>query len=127
MNLRQSDYFVEGLGNVMSLADLAEPGRPVSQTINFTQTASFVGVHDSCCPQSYFVDASDGDKVVYLWPAADMEGEEVEVKKIDINGSTTVTVEPWLDETIDGHDRIIIGLSEACLSIRSDGTQWWIV
>jgi predicted RNA binding protein with dsRBD fold (UPF0201 family) len=63
---------------------------------------------------------------VTLPMAGAYNGVRFHVKKIDATANT-VTIDGNGSETIDGSATAVITITNVCLTVLSDGTQWWIV
>lgn len=74
----------------------------------------------------YVCDATGGNITVSLPMAGAYKGVMFSIKKTDASGNT-VTVDGNGAETIDGSATAVISLQNGSLTVRSDGTQWWIV
>jgi hypothetical protein len=72
------------------------------------------------------MDATDGDRTVFLLTAAGREGRLAEVKKTD-SSANTVKIDPTGSETIDGSSSIVLTQKNAMRAMRSDGTNWRLV
>ena len=71
------------------------------------------------------VDATGGARTVNLKAATNMAGKVYVIKKIDA-GVNAVTVDPNGAETIDGAATYALALQWASVTIRCDGTAWYI-
>lgn len=69
-------------------------------------------------------DATAGNIVVSLPPAASKEGLEIIVKKIS-DPPRTVTIQANGSEAIDGAPNVTLTVKNEALHIMSDGTAWW--
>lgn len=74
----------------------------------------------------YLCDATSGGITVTLPMAGAYKGVRFYVKKIDATANT-VTIDGNASETIDGSATQTITAQYVCLTVMSDGTQWWIV
>lgn len=72
------------------------------------------------------VDATSGNISVFLPPADEMTGVELEVKKID-SSANTVTVNPNSTEVIDDSTTLVIVSQYDAPKFVSDGNKWWII
>jgi len=72
------------------------------------------------------VDASGGDKTVFLLTAAGREGREVFIKKTD-SSENLVVIDPKDSETIDSSSTISLTQKDACRGMMSDGTNWRLI
>lgn len=75
---------------------------------------------------SLFVDATAGAITVNLPKAAESNGRILNIKKIDASGNA-VTIDGDGAETIDGAATAVIALQWVCITVQSDGTQWFII
>ena len=71
------------------------------------------------------IDATGGARTVNLLPAAYVVDRVYTVKKVDA-GVNAVTVDPSGAETIDGAATYALALQWASVTIRCDGTAWFI-
>lgn len=72
------------------------------------------------------VDASGGNRIITLPPAADARFRTYNIKKIDATANT-VTIDGNGAETIDDAVTQVISTQYTSLQIISDGVSWWIV
>tara|TARA_Y100000296_G_C5130860_1_gene235472 strand:+ start:794 stop:1189 length:396 start_codon:yes stop_codon:yes gene_type:complete len=91
------------------------------EVVSMTATYSMVDI-DSLI----LMDATDGDRTVFLLTAAGREGRLAEVKKTD-SSANTVKIDPTGSETIDGSSSIVLTQKNAMRAMRSDGTNWRLV
>jgi hypothetical protein len=71
-------------------------------------------------------DATTGNIVLDLPPAATNSGALVTVKKLD-SSVNTVTVEGNGAETVEGVANKVLTAQYETLRIMCDGTSWWII
>ena len=71
-------------------------------------------------------DATSAAFTVTLPVAADNIGKTYHIKKIDISANA-ITVDGNGSETIDDGATAIITTQYECITVVSDGTEWWIV
>lgn len=69
------------------------------------------------------MDATDGDRTVFLPSAKAREGRKAGVKKID-SSANLVVIDPDGTETIDGSTTISLTSENAYREMVSDGTNW---
>ena len=74
----------------------------------------------------HMVDASSGPQTISLPPAADMEGQKVNIKKID-STSNYVTIDADGSETIDDQLTQVLTDPYTSITVLSDGTEWFII
>lgn len=72
------------------------------------------------------VDATSGAVTITLSPAADLVDTPVHVKKIDAS-AFAVIIEGDGAETIDDQLNATITAQYVCITVVSDGTEWWIL
>ena len=72
------------------------------------------------------VDATSGEVTITLPPAADLVDTPVHVKKIDAS-AFAVIIEGDGSETIDDQLNATFSDQYTCLTLVSDGTEWWIL
>ena len=73
-----------------------------------------------------FCDATSGNITVTLPAAASNTGRMYRIKKTD-SSSNTVTIDGNGSETIDDATTLVITAQYECISIMSDGAEWWII
>jgi hypothetical protein len=88
----------------------------------FDETATFTVGHQGL----YLVDATAGAVTVNLPAAASSQGYSVTVKKTD-SSVNAVTLDGDTTETIDGATTYALSTQYDSVSIRCDGTEWFIV
>lgn len=88
----------------------------------FDETATFTVGHQGL----YLVDATAGAVTVNLPAAASSSGYSVTVKKTD-SSVNAVTLDGDTTETIDGATTYALSAQYDSVSIRCDGTEWFIV
>ena len=71
-------------------------------------------------------DATAGDILISLPPAASEKGREIIVKKIS-DPPHSVTLDPNGSEEIDGNPNATLNVKNQTIHIVSDGTAWWII
>jgi hypothetical protein len=71
-------------------------------------------------------DATDGVFSVYLPAAADSLGRVLNFKKID-SSVNAVTIDANGAETIDDALTFVLASQYDCVTITSDGTEWWVI
>lgn len=74
----------------------------------------------------YLCNATSGAITVSLPPAAAYSGYRFYIKKVDATANT-VTIDGDGAETIDGAATQVIAVPMLCLTVVSDGSNWWIV
>lgn len=99
------------------LAQTLQPFHPVAVTGNTTVSSTY---------GFYLCDATGGSLTVTLPMAGAYKGVRFYIKKVDATGNT-VTIDGNGSETIDGAATQVIAIPMVCLTVVSDGTQWWIV
>ncbi len=72
------------------------------------------------------VDANSAPVTVTLPPAADQPNCEISVKKTDASANA-VTVDGYSTETIDGSATYSLTTQYQSVTVKSNGTAWWIV
>lgn len=72
------------------------------------------------------VDATSAAITVTLPAAASYLGRIYYVKKID-SSANAVTIDGSGSETIDDQLTAVISIQYTCLTLFSDGTEWWII
>lgn len=72
------------------------------------------------------VNATSGAVTVTLPAAASYKGRHYYIKKID-SSINTVTIDGNGSETIDDQLTAVISVQYTCLTIFSDGAEWWII
>lgn len=81
--------------------------------------------------RTVLMNASVGNRIVSLPSAGitgtiDLRGHQFDIKKIDATANT-VTVTPAGAETIDGAAVQVLNVQYQSISIKSDGSNWWII
>lgn len=74
----------------------------------------------------YLCDATSGSLTVTLPAAGAYKGQRFYIKKVDATANT-VTIDGDGSETIDGAATAVIAVPMTCLTVVSDGSNWWIV
>ena len=77
-------------------------------------------------PHIVFCDASTGGFTVTLPSALSCCGKSFIIKKIDLT-MNTVTIDPYLSQTIDGSLVYYMGTSMQSIEVVSNGTSWYII
>lgn len=72
------------------------------------------------------MDATDGDRTVFLPTAVGREGRRAGVKKTDTSANL-VTIDPNGSETIDGETTLKLASPQAYREMQSDGVNWILV
>ena len=72
------------------------------------------------------VDATSGNIVISLPPAATVSGKLYNVKKID-NTSNSITIDPDGSELIDNGATLSTNIQYENFTIVCDGTKWWVL
>lgn len=99
------------------ISDISQPFHvSPSQTATFTVSEVF---------GFYPVDASASAVTANLPPAAAHTSKRYAIKKVDSSGNA-VTIDGADSETIDGATTQVITTQYVCITVVSDGTQWWI-
>lgn len=70
-------------------------------------------------------DATGGAFTVTLLPAADARGRDYTIKKIDATANVTVAADG--SETIDGAASVTLSTQWQAVTVRSNGTAWFVV
>ncbi len=99
------------------LAQVSQPFHAIRLTANHTADRTY---------GFYLCDASGGGFTVSLPMAGAYKGVRFYVKKIDATANA-VTIDGNGSETIDGSATAVIVVPNLCLTVVSDGTEWWIV
>lgn len=71
-------------------------------------------------------DATSGAITVTLPTAVGNDGRHYHIKKIDSSGNA-VTIDGDGSETIDDGATAVIGVQYECVTVVSDGTEWWVL
>ena len=101
---------------------MANPYRPLKTAErNITGALTLDTTH-----RTVFVDATVGAVTVTLPTAATGEGYEFHIKKTDVSVNA-VTIDGNGSETIDDATTQVLRDQYACLTIQSDGTEWFIL
>jgi hypothetical protein len=103
--------------------------RSVSRLADGIEEVTVTFDEDVTLAEQTFVtmDASGGNRVVYLPPAASELNRRLTIKKIDAT-TNTVTIRAQTGEYIDDNlSEKIIDIQNAALMVVSDGTQWWAI
>jgi len=87
-----------------------------------SKTANYTVVDETLV----LVDASSAAVTITLPAAADLVDTPINIKKTDASGNA-VTVDGNGSETIDGSTTAVISTQYDCITIVSDGTEWWII
>ncbi len=99
------------------LAQVSQPFHSIRTTSNITADRTY---------GFYLCDASSAAVTVTLPMAGAYKGVRFYVKKLD-SSANAVTIDGNGSETIDGSATQVITTQYICLTVMSDGTQWWIV
>jgi hypothetical protein len=87
-----------------------------TKTANYTATAKDATI---------LCDASAGAFTITLLPAAGLAGHVFSIKKLD-SSANAVTIAADGAETIDGNISISMAVQWTCLTVQSNGTDWFI-
>lgn len=74
----------------------------------------------------YVCDATSAGFTVTLPEAGGYKGKRFHIKKVDATANLVI-VDGYSAETIDGQAAQTITTQYECITVVSDGTQWWIV
>jgi lysophospholipase L1-like esterase len=100
---------------------LLDSGNTVSTAVTtVTGSTSLTGVH-----HTVLVDAGSGSRTINLPAASGITGKEYIIKKID-GSANTVTIDGNGSETIDGATTQVISTQYTSMTIRSNGSNWYI-
>jgi hypothetical protein len=88
-----------------------------TKTSNYTITGTDVVI---------FANATSGNVTITLPTASSNAGYRFYVKRID-NAGNTCSVARSGSDTIDGQTSISLDLQYTCLTVVSDGSQWYII
>ncbi len=88
-----------------------------------TKTADYTAAEND---HTILVNANSAAVTITLPPAADVSGQTLVIKKIDVSGNA-VTIEPDGSEQIEGGSNFTLTASGDSVLIQSNGTAWYVL
>lgn len=108
---------VQGINYILKYFERVQKKRIIEVTADYTITLED---HTILC------DATSGNITVTL-PTAYLGDEYYfNIKKVD-SSANTVTIDGSGSETVDGATTKVISTQYDCVTIQSDGAEWWII
>ena len=89
--------------------------RSVTKTANYTLTTADAVV---------LCDTSGGAFAITLMPASEVTDREFDIKNL---GANLLTITPDGSDEIDEEPSLELGIQYTCVTVHSDGTNWWII
>ena len=105
------------VNNIISQYQRTQIKKIENKTSNYTLT-----INDNTIK----CDATAASFTVTLPKANNANGYIFNIKKVD-STTNTITIDGDGSETIDGSLTMIIVSQYDCITVHSDGTQWWII